>query len=32
MKSEIFEVTTGRRERVYDITGECARFTARIHR
>jgi secondary thiamine-phosphate synthase enzyme len=28
MKSEVFEVSTGRRERVYDITGECARFTA----
>ena len=30
MKSEVFEVTTGRRERVYDITGQCARFTARV--
>jgi secondary thiamine-phosphate synthase enzyme len=29
MDSEVFEVTTGRRERVYDITGHCARFTAR---
>ena len=29
MESEVFEITTGRRERVYDITGECARFTAR---
>src|SRR5215472_11627231 len=29
MESEVFEVTTGRRERVYDITGQCARFTAR---
>jgi secondary thiamine-phosphate synthase enzyme len=29
MKSEIFEVPTGRRERIYDITGECTRFTAR---
>jgi secondary thiamine-phosphate synthase enzyme len=28
MESEVFEVATGRRERVYDITGECARFTA----
>jgi secondary thiamine-phosphate synthase enzyme len=28
MKSEVFEAATGRRERVYDITGECARFTA----
>ncbi len=29
MESEVFEVTTGRRERVYDITGECGRFAAR---
>jgi secondary thiamine-phosphate synthase enzyme len=29
MESEFFEVPTGRRERVYDITGECVRFTAR---
>jgi secondary thiamine-phosphate synthase enzyme len=29
MESETFEVATGRRERVYDITDECARFTAR---
>ncbi len=29
MKSEVIEAATGRRERVYDITGECARFTAR---
>jgi secondary thiamine-phosphate synthase enzyme len=29
MESELFEVSTGRRERVSDITGECARFTAR---
>jgi secondary thiamine-phosphate synthase enzyme len=29
METEVFEVPTGRRERVYDITGECARFTAR---
>jgi secondary thiamine-phosphate synthase enzyme len=29
MESEVFEITTGRRERVYDITGECARFAAR---
>jgi secondary thiamine-phosphate synthase enzyme len=30
MKSEVIEAATGRRERVYDITGECARFTARV--
>jgi secondary thiamine-phosphate synthase enzyme len=30
MKSEVIEVATGRRERVYDITGDCARFTARV--
>ena len=29
MKSEVFEVATGSRERVCDITSECARFTAR---
>jgi len=29
MESEVFEITTGRRERIYDITGECARFAAR---
>jgi secondary thiamine-phosphate synthase enzyme len=29
MKSEVFEVATGNRERVYDVTGDCARFTAR---
>jgi secondary thiamine-phosphate synthase enzyme len=29
MESETIEVATGRRERVYDITDECARFTAR---
>jgi secondary thiamine-phosphate synthase enzyme len=29
MKSEVIEAATGRRERVYDITGECAQFTAR---
>ena len=29
MESETIEVATGRRERVYDITHECARFTAR---
>jgi secondary thiamine-phosphate synthase enzyme len=29
MESEEFEVATGDRERVYDITSECARFTAR---
>jgi secondary thiamine-phosphate synthase enzyme len=28
MKSEVIEVATGRRESVYDITGECARFAA----
>ena len=30
METEVFEATTGRRERVYDITGECARFAARV--
>ena len=29
MESEAFEVATGSRERVCDITSECARFTAR---
>jgi secondary thiamine-phosphate synthase enzyme len=29
MESEVFGVATGRRERVHDITSECARFTAR---
>jgi secondary thiamine-phosphate synthase enzyme len=29
MESETIEVSTGRAERVYDITGDCARFTAR---
>ena len=29
MESETIEVATGRRERVYDITDDCARFTAR---
>jgi secondary thiamine-phosphate synthase enzyme len=29
MESETIEVATGRRERVYDITDQCARFTAR---
>jgi secondary thiamine-phosphate synthase enzyme len=29
MESEAFEVATGSRERVYNITRECARFTAR---
>src|SRR5499433_106210 len=29
MESEVFAVSTGHRERVSDITGECARFTAR---
>ena len=28
MKSELIDVATGRRESVYDITGECARFAA----
>jgi secondary thiamine-phosphate synthase enzyme len=28
MKTELIEVATGRRESVYDITGECARFAA----
>ncbi len=32
MESEVFEAATGRRERVYDITGECARFTAKAAR
>jgi secondary thiamine-phosphate synthase enzyme len=30
MKTEVIEVATGRRERVYDITGECARVTTRM--
>ena len=29
METELFAAATGRRERVSDITGECARFTAR---
>ena len=29
MESDVFAVSTGRRERVSDITGECARFAAR---
>src|SRR5262249_5869991 len=29
METELFATSTGRRERVIDITGECARFTAR---
>jgi len=29
MESEVFEVVTGGRERIYDLTGDCARFTAR---
>ena len=29
MESELFDVATGNQERVYDITSECARFTAR---
>jgi secondary thiamine-phosphate synthase enzyme len=28
MKTELIEVATGRKESVYDITGECARFAA----
>jgi secondary thiamine-phosphate synthase enzyme len=28
MKTEVLEVATGRRESVYDITGECSRFAA----
>jgi secondary thiamine-phosphate synthase enzyme len=28
MKTELIEVATGRRESVYDITGECSRFAA----
>ncbi len=28
MKSELVEVVTGRRESVYDITGDCSRFAA----
>ena len=32
MESEVFAVSTGRRERVSDITGECARFAARSSR
>jgi secondary thiamine-phosphate synthase enzyme len=30
MESEIFDVATGHGERIVDITGECARFTARV--
>jgi secondary thiamine-phosphate synthase enzyme len=30
MESEVFEISTGRRESVADITGECARFAARV--
>ena len=29
MESDVFAVSTGRRERVSDITGECVRFAAR---
>ena len=29
MESEVVETSTGRRERISDITGECTRFTAR---
>jgi len=29
MESEVVETSTGRRERISDITGECARFTVR---
>ena len=29
MESEVVETSTGRRERISDITGECARVTAR---
>jgi secondary thiamine-phosphate synthase enzyme len=29
MESDVFAVSTGRRERVTDITAECARFAAR---
>ena len=29
MESVVVEISTGRRERIRDITGECARFTAR---
>jgi secondary thiamine-phosphate synthase enzyme len=29
MESEMFAASTGRRERISDITGECARFAAR---
>ena len=32
MESDVFAVSTGRRERVSDITGECARFAARSSR
>jgi secondary thiamine-phosphate synthase enzyme len=28
MKTELIEVATGRKESVYDITGECSRFAA----
>lgn len=28
MKSELIQVSTGRRESVYDITGECAQFAS----
>jgi secondary thiamine-phosphate synthase enzyme len=29
MESEMFEVSTGRGDRIVDITGECSRFTGR---
>ena len=32
MESELFSASTGRRERVTDITGECARFAERASR
>jgi secondary thiamine-phosphate synthase enzyme len=30
MESELFAVSTGRRERVTDLSAECAQFTARV--
>ena len=30
MESELFAIATGRRERVTDITAECAQFTTRV--
>jgi secondary thiamine-phosphate synthase enzyme len=32
MESELFAATTGRRERVTDLTAECAQFIARVAR